>query len=146
MTDPTGLISWPNAACNYYAGANVDDGSCVYNPGCTDPNATNYDPSADMDDGSCGVVPATCENLLYANVLEACDDFACLVASQGGPPPITPCSSILGITTTIGLATHWFDIIDGGGYYDAEGNTISVENAGEMENLFYECCILDGPE
>ena len=48
------------AAINYYAGATVDDGSCVYPPpspspilGCTDPTATNYDPSATQDDGSC---------------------------------------------------------------------------------------------
>ena len=38
-TDPT--------ACNYYAGADIDDWSCV--PcliGCTDPTATDYDPAA----------------------------------------------------------------------------------------------------
>jgi hypothetical protein len=41
----------PNAI-NYYQGANLDNGSCVYS-GCTDPNATNYDPIATIDDGSC---------------------------------------------------------------------------------------------
>lgn len=41
----------PNAI-NYYAGANVDDGSCVL-AGCTDPLASNYDPTATVDDGSC---------------------------------------------------------------------------------------------
>ena len=30
----------------------VDDGSCTYVLGCTDPNATNYD-STTQDDGSC---------------------------------------------------------------------------------------------
>jgi hypothetical protein len=40
-------------ALNYYAGANSDDGSCVYVAGCTDATACNYDPLADFDDGSC---------------------------------------------------------------------------------------------
>ena len=40
-------------ALNYYAGANADDGSCVYVAGCTDATACNYDPLADFDDGSC---------------------------------------------------------------------------------------------
>jgi len=39
-------------ACNYNAGATVDDGSCTY-PGCTDSTADNYDSSAGCDDGSC---------------------------------------------------------------------------------------------
>ena len=35
-------------AFNYFytSDANVDDGSCCYDPGCTDPNATNYDSEA----------------------------------------------------------------------------------------------------
>ena len=41
----------PNAF-NYFPGANIDDGSCVY-VGCTDPNALNYDPQATIDDGTC---------------------------------------------------------------------------------------------
>jgi hypothetical protein len=40
-------------ALNYYAGANSDDGSCVYVAGCMDATACNYDPLADFDDGSC---------------------------------------------------------------------------------------------
>jgi gliding motility-associated-like protein len=40
-------------ALNYNAGANVDNGSCIYQTGCTDPNALNYDASAVVDDGSC---------------------------------------------------------------------------------------------
>jgi gliding motility-associated-like protein len=44
-TDPVAL--------NYNAGANVDNGSCIYQTGCTDPNALNYDASAIVDDGSC---------------------------------------------------------------------------------------------
>ena len=31
----------------------LDDGSCVFTYGCTDPTAQNYDPTASTDDGSC---------------------------------------------------------------------------------------------
>ena len=31
----------------------IDNSSCVYTYGCTDPNAFNYDPDAGVDDGSC---------------------------------------------------------------------------------------------
>ena len=31
----------------------MDDGSCCYVAGCTDPTAANYDPAACIDDGSC---------------------------------------------------------------------------------------------
>jgi gliding motility-associated-like protein len=44
-TDPVAL--------NFNAGANVDNGTCVYQTGCTDPVALNYDASAIVDDGSC---------------------------------------------------------------------------------------------
>ena len=40
-------------ALNYNAGANVDNGTCIYQTGCTDPVALNYDASAIVDDGSC---------------------------------------------------------------------------------------------
>jgi hypothetical protein len=52
-------------ALNYYAGANSDDGTCVYVAGCTDATACNYDPLADFDDGSCewtSCNPTTCAN------------------------------------------------------------------------------------
>ena len=39
-------------ACNYDAGAVIDDGSCVF-PGCTDPAACNYDATSTCDDGTC---------------------------------------------------------------------------------------------
>ena len=41
------------AALNYSATANTDDGSCCYVGGCTTPQALNYNPSACFDDGSC---------------------------------------------------------------------------------------------
>ena len=44
-------------ACNYVAGANLDDGSCEYQSciltGCTYESALNYAPDATEDDGSC---------------------------------------------------------------------------------------------
>lgn len=40
-------------ALNFNAGANVDNGTCIYQTGCTDPIALNYDASAIVDDGSC---------------------------------------------------------------------------------------------
>lgn len=42
-------------ACNYDAGANVNDGSCEYLScaGCIDPTACNYDDTATLDNGTC---------------------------------------------------------------------------------------------
>eukprot|EP01043_Picozoa_sp_COSAG02_P032880 COSAG02_NODE_2215_length_9489_cov_4.810011_8_plen_542_part_00 len=37
----------------YNPRANLDDGSCIYTEGCTDPDASNYQPNANKDDGSC---------------------------------------------------------------------------------------------
>ena len=43
------------SACNYDAGANVNDGSCEYLScaGCIDPTACNYDDTATLDNGTC---------------------------------------------------------------------------------------------
>ena len=66
-TDPaTGTlnVNGTYGAMNYYAGANVDDGSCYYYPGCTDSSYLEYHTQtdstgavyiADYDDGSCSV-------------------------------------------------------------------------------------------
>jgi hypothetical protein len=40
-------------AYNYDPTATVDDGSCWYAYGCTDPTASNYDATAVVDDGTC---------------------------------------------------------------------------------------------
>ena len=49
-----------DAANNYNADANVDDGSCAYDvPGCTDAAALNYNADANVDDGSCNYPPTT---------------------------------------------------------------------------------------
>ena len=46
-----------SGACNYFMGANMDDGSCDYEScvisGCTYESALNYSPDATEDDGSC---------------------------------------------------------------------------------------------
>ena len=39
-------------ADNYYAGADIDDGTCVIS-GCTDAEACNYFAQANNEDGSC---------------------------------------------------------------------------------------------
>ena len=44
-------------ALNYYGGADIDNGSCVYVAGCTDATASNYNSLADYDDGSCTYGP-----------------------------------------------------------------------------------------
>ena len=53
-------------AVNYYSGANVDDGSCIY-AGCTDSLASNYDSLATIDDGSCIYLQMGCTDSLACN-------------------------------------------------------------------------------
>ena len=64
------VLSNPNAgtiygctdpyAWNYYAAAQVDDGSCIpYIYGCTNSSASNYNPLANTDDGSCYTLGCT---------------------------------------------------------------------------------------
>ena len=56
----TGIAIYPGTsagALNYYAGADADNGSCVYVAGCTDATASNYNSLADYDDGSCTYGP-----------------------------------------------------------------------------------------
>lgn len=52
---------------NYNPLATVDDGSCCYTPGCTDPNACNYDSLACHDDGSCVYLTQGCTDILASN-------------------------------------------------------------------------------
>ena len=64
-------------AMNYDAGANYNDGSCLY-PGCIHVLACNFDPGANVDDGSClylndcGECVNTCLNDLDDDGI--CDD------------------------------------------------------------------------
>jgi hypothetical protein len=73
--DPDGTVfgcTDPDAV-NYNAAAQVDDGSCSYDPndipGCTDASNPNYNPEATVDDGSCeGVGPVLgCTDTLALN-------------------------------------------------------------------------------
>jgi hypothetical protein len=65
-------------ALNYYAGANSDDGTCVYVAGCTDATACNYDPLADLDDGSCEWTSCagTCGAITGVNLTDVIHDRA----------------------------------------------------------------------
>jgi hypothetical protein len=85
-TDPSAL--------NYYGGANIDDGSCVYVAGCTDATACNYDPLADFDDGSC-TLPDGCTDANATNydASALCDDGTCDYVSAS-------CGAITGVNLT----------------------------------------------
>ena len=45
-------------AINYNDSVNTDDGSCYYNPGCTNPLYLEYDAAYDYDDNSCATLIA----------------------------------------------------------------------------------------
>ena len=76
----------------------VDDGSCYYNPGCSDPTYIEYDESVDFDDGSCEVIAVpgcidtdACNYVADANVYVTCTyaetyydcDGSCLADADG---------------------------------------------------------------
>ena len=90
-------------ACNYYASASVDDGSCDFETcsGCKDPEACNYDASATIDNGecdysSCGcLLPSACnynpsaqasafEDCIWS-CYSGCDADACNYSPLSGP-------------------------------------------------------------
>ena len=64
-TYPAVLGCTNSTAFNYNSLATVDDGSCCYVSGCTDPLATNYDPTA------CHSNPSSCT---YPAVVSGCAD------------------------------------------------------------------------
>ena len=78
------------AACNYDASANVDDGSCTELDacgdcggegvsGCTAPEACNYNPMASCDDGSCIYPPV----IDLGDDIETCEESVLLDAGPG---------------------------------------------------------------
>ena len=71
-------------ACNYDAGAVIDDGSCTF-PGCNLPSACNYDPTAGCDDGSCNL-PDGCDDILAVNYCPSATgcDTGCLYLDDCG--------------------------------------------------------------
>ena len=92
-------------AMNYDAGANYNDGSCLY-PGCIHVLACNFDPGANVDDGSClylndcGECVNTCLNDLDGDGV--CDDVddcvgefdACGICNGPGAVFECGCSSL----------------------------------------------------
>ena len=70
-------------ACNYDAGANLNDGSCEYLScaGCTDPVACNYDAAATLDNGTCDYSCIGCSDPTALNYCADCtvaDDSLCV--------------------------------------------------------------------
>ena len=70
-------------ACNYDAGANLNDGSCEYLScaGCIDPTACNYDDTATLDNGTCDYSCIGCLDATALNYCETCtvdDPESCL--------------------------------------------------------------------
>ena len=70
-------------ACNYDAGANLNDGSCEYLTcaGCIDPTACNYDDTATLDNGTCDYSCIGCLDATALNYCETCtvdDPESCL--------------------------------------------------------------------
>ena len=122
---PTGYIG---EAFNYWAGANSDDGSCVYFPGCTDPTATNYDPLADVDDSSCTYDPCP-TGVFSVNVISNADCPNCNNGSVNlDAHSITPVSPwYFLITDSVDMGMVWYTGQFTGVFNTSAGNT-TVEN------------------
>jgi len=70
-------------ACNFDAGANLNDGSCEYLScaGCTDPTACNYDDTATLENGTCDFSCIGCLDATALNYCSTCtvdDPESCL--------------------------------------------------------------------
>ena len=139
-------------ACNYDAGATVDDGSCLYfdecgncggtdTAGCTDINACNYDATADCDDGSClyfdecgncgGTDTAGCTDINACNydATADCDDGTCLYFDECGNCGGTDTAGCTDINACNYDATA--DCDDGSClYFDECGNCGGTDTAG----------------
>ena len=101
------------AACNYDATANVDNGTCNYVYGCTDPLAVNYDGvSTTCDDGSCVV----CSNIDTSLAITTTDNTD--TTTPNGSATITPSA-----TAEDTPYTYTFSDSAGNGY---SGNFLST--------------------
>ena len=117
--------------------------------GCTDPLAANFFAGATIDDGSCiyDSVPATCGNIFTSGALEGCDDFLCLLY-----PGADPTCSGQAFPNAMALATYWATEITNAangiyssntpqtGYVDQNGATIGAITAQDMYDLLVSCC------
>ena len=78
MTFPAQVPGCTNeAAINYEANANSDDGTCEIE-GCMDATALNYDPTANIEDGSCQYGGCTDEAADNYDPIANVDDGSCL--------------------------------------------------------------------
>ena len=121
-------------ACNYNPLAGCDDGSCVYQDGCTNPLACNYDSTANTDDGSCTLPGCTDPLAVNYSASAGCDDgscsYACTAAPysenfDGGLGTMTNNGWILDASGTGSSGTGPSDDMTGGGnyvYYETSGS------------------------
>jgi hypothetical protein len=63
---------WIQTCSGWNGTATCDDGSCVYNIGCTNSLALNYDPTACINDGSCTYTTLCCDDEFAENYDSTC--------------------------------------------------------------------------
>ena len=143
-------------AMNYDAGANYNDGSCLY-PGCIHVLACNFDPGANVDDGSClylndcGECVNTCLNDLDGDGV--CDDVddcvgefdACGICNGPGAVFECGCSSLPpGDCDCNGNQLDALDVCGGDCVADADGDGVcDVED--DCVGQYDACGICNGP-
>jgi len=100
-TDPTAL--------NYYAGANIDDGSCVFPVyGCMNPLAVNYDPNATIDNGSCAGISSDPCALIIAS-LNATINTQAVNAFRNGSAEVIFVDPANILPSGSSVAYNWFE-------------------------------------
>jgi len=143
-------------AMNYDAGANYNDGSCLY-PGCIHVLACNFDPGANVDDGSClylndcGECVNTCLNDLDGDGL--CDDVddcvgeldACGICNGPGAVFECGCSSLPpGDCDCNGNQLDALGVCGGDCVADADGDGVcDVDD--DCVGQYDDCGICNGP-
>ena len=84
-TTQTLLGCTEEAACNYWRGASVDNGTCEFESckGCTDPMSCNYDPSATTS-AACSYDCIGCTDIEALNFDNdaTIDDGSCILPSR----------------------------------------------------------------
>ena len=143
-------------AMNYDAGANYNDGSCLY-PGCIHVLACNFDPGANVDDGSClylndcGECVNTCLNDLDGDGV--CDDVddcvgefdACGICNGPGAVFECGCSSLPpGDCDCSGNQLDALSVCGGDCVADADGDGVcDVDD--DCVGQYDACGICNGP-
>lgn len=145
-----------NTACNYDAGATVDDGQCDFSCyGCTDVDACNYDATSTIDDGMCDFscygcmnntacnydAAATADNPAYNTpcffVGDSCDDGDATTSNDeiqadcscSGIAPLTlsPFGSCVTTSGTVGASAAIFTIVPNGAGMHLEVTTTAFD-------------------